>query len=103
MKFWTDTEANQFLTAARGNRLYALFYLAIVTGARQMELLGLQWPDLDWINGTLHFRRQLSKVFTYQDTGRESDHKTRGRDNGSIEGPLRAAATGKGTSRQPLG
>lgn len=59
MKFWTEAEANQFLTAAKGNRLYALFYLAIVTGARQMELLGLQWSDLDWTKGTLHIHRQL--------------------------------------------
>jgi len=64
MQFWTESEANRFLTAARENRLYALFHLAIVTGARQMELLGLQWPDLDWVNGTLHFRRQLSRMGT---------------------------------------
>jgi len=64
MQFWNEGEANRFLTAARENRLYALFHLAIVTGARQMELLGLQWPDLEWVNGTLHFRRQLSRMGT---------------------------------------
>ena len=62
MRFWTEGEANRFLTAARQDRHYALFHLAIVTGARQMELLGLQWSDLDWIKGTLHFRRQLSRM-----------------------------------------
>lgn len=59
MAFWTETEANQFLTTARGHRLYALFYLAVVTGARQMELLGLQWSDLSWTKGTLRICRQL--------------------------------------------
>lgn len=64
MRFWNEGEANRFLTAARKDRLYALFHLAIVTGARQMELLGLQWGDLDWLKGTLHFRRQLSRMGT---------------------------------------
>lgn len=61
MSFWTEDEANRFLTAARENRLYALFHLAIVTGAKQSELLGLQWSDLDWSRGTLHICRQLSQ------------------------------------------
>lgn len=65
MQFWSEVEANQFLMAARANRLYALFYLAIVTGARQMELCGLQWIDLDWTagansaNSQLRIQRQL--------------------------------------------
>lgn len=62
MAFWSPEEANRFLTSAQGNRLYALFYLAIVTGARQMELCGLQWADLDWLKGTLHIRRQLART-----------------------------------------
>lgn len=61
MKFWTEEEANRFLAASRDNRLYALFHLAIATGARQMELLGLQWTDLDMITGRLNFRRQLAR------------------------------------------
>jgi integrase len=61
MRFWTEEETNRFLTASQGSRLYALFYLALVCGARQMELAGLQWADLDWARGTLHIRRQLSR------------------------------------------
>ena len=61
MAYWTEEEANRFLTTARDNRLYALFYLAVVTGARQMELLGLQWKDIDWPQGKLRFVRQLAR------------------------------------------
>ena len=61
MKFWTDGEANQFLTIARSNRLYALYYLALATGLREMELLGLKWLDLDHARGILNVRRQLSR------------------------------------------
>ncbi len=79
MLYWSDVEANRFLTVIRDHRLYGLFYLAIVTGARQMELLGLQWSDLDWIKGTLHIGRQLVRSSRYQvrDGYRYADIKTR--------------------------
>ena len=67
MKFLTEAEALHFLSTARDSRLYALFYLAVVTGARQMELCGLQWSDIDWGRRTLSIRRQLArkgKTFT---------------------------------------
>jgi len=62
MRFWSDSEANRFLMIAKEDRLYALFYLAIVTGIRQMELLGLQWTDLDWQRATLLVCRQLTRT-----------------------------------------
>lgn len=40
-------EARRFLKAVRGTRFEALFVLAITTGMRQGELLGLRWQDLD--------------------------------------------------------
>lgn len=59
--FWDEREAAQFLLTAQPNRLYALFYLAIATGARQMELCGLRWGDLDWAKATLRIQRQLAR------------------------------------------
>ncbi len=61
MKFWTDTQANQFLITARPNRLYALYYLALITGMREMELLGLKCQDLDKRNGVIYINRQLTR------------------------------------------
>jgi integrase-like protein len=43
-----DPEARRFLNAASGHPLEALFILALTTGLRQGELLGLRWRDVDW-------------------------------------------------------
>jgi integrase len=61
MKCWSEAEANQFLTTASSDRLYALYYLALATGMREMELFGLQWQDLEGIRNILHVRRQLTR------------------------------------------
>ena len=45
--------------AASGTRYEALFWLAITTGMRQGELLGLRWSDLNWQSQKLHVQRQL--------------------------------------------
>ena len=48
-----------FLEACADHRLYALFYLAVTTGLRRGEILGLKWTDLDCGTGTLRIQRQL--------------------------------------------
>ncbi len=55
-------QARQFLIAAQGSRYEALYYLAITTGLRAGELLGLKWDDLDWIKGYLHVQRQVQRL-----------------------------------------
>ncbi len=52
-------QARTFLDAARGDRFEALYILAVATGMRQGELLGLKWADLDLKKGTLSVRRSL--------------------------------------------
>ncbi len=44
---------------AAGDRLVALWMVASLTGARQGELLGLQWDDLDLDGGTMRIDRSL--------------------------------------------
>ena len=46
-------QARTLLTPARGDRLEALYVLAVTTGMRQGELLGLKWEDTDLEAGTL--------------------------------------------------
>ena len=46
--------------AARGERLEALYVLAVHAGLRQGELLGLKWGDVDLEAGTLQVRRTLT-------------------------------------------
>lgn len=42
----TPEQARQFLAAVRGDRLEALWVLALSTGLREGELCGLRWEDL---------------------------------------------------------
>jgi len=58
----TAEEARAFLAATNGHRLSALFELALRTGLRKGELLGLRWEDLDLIGGTASIRRTLQRT-----------------------------------------
>ncbi len=56
----TREQARAFLEVAKGDRLETLYVLAIHTGLRQGELLGLKWDDVDLDRGTLQVLRILS-------------------------------------------
>lgn len=43
---WTYQEAASFLSEAKQHELYLLFYLALSTGMRRSEILGLRWQDV---------------------------------------------------------
>ncbi|MFE5493252.1 tyrosine-type recombinase/integrase [Streptomyces virginiae] len=58
----TAAEARQFLDAARTDRLHALYEVALRTGLRKGELLGLHWEDLDLTTGTASIRRSLQRT-----------------------------------------
>jgi len=59
MKILDESQASHFLISIIGNRWEALFRLEVVTGMRQMELLGLKWIDLDWLLQSIRVERQL--------------------------------------------
>src|SRR5947209_3596690 len=46
-RFLSIDEARAFLAAARGDRLEALYSVALSLGLRQGEALGLRWEDVD--------------------------------------------------------
>ncbi|MFJ8495795.1 tyrosine-type recombinase/integrase [Streptomyces sp. NPDC094038] len=58
----TAAEARQLLQAANGDRLHALYELALRTGLRKGELLGLHWEDLDLDGGTATIHRSLQRT-----------------------------------------
>jgi integrase len=74
----SQEQARTLLDAARGDVLYAFYVLAVTTGMRNGELLGLQWKDVSLEDRTLRVRRT---VF-----------------NGVVSPPKTVA--GNGTSRQ---
>lgn len=55
----TAQQCEILLTATKNERLHALYVLALTTGMRQGELLGLQWDDIDFKNRSLSLRRQV--------------------------------------------
>jgi len=57
----TVTEAHRLLEATSGDRLGALWRLAILTGLRSGELLGLSWDDIDLEAGAVTVRAQLQR------------------------------------------
>lgn len=63
-KPFTASEARQFLQTASGDRLHALYELALRTGLRKGELLGLRWEDLDLDAGTATIHRSLQRTHT---------------------------------------
>jgi integrase len=60
MRSLTAEQARILFDAAKGDRLEALYVLAVTTGLRQGELLGLKCDDIDLEVGTLQMRRILT-------------------------------------------
>jgi integrase len=64
MQTWDARQAAAVLASATGDDLEALWRLALLTGMRRGELLGLRWTDLDLDAGALSVRRTLSRGTT---------------------------------------
>lgn len=61
MTVWDIDEIKAFFKVASQDRLYPAFHLAITTGMRRDEILGLRWKDVDLDKGILYVRQTLSK------------------------------------------
>ena len=59
---FTPEQARAFLTAVEGNRLEALYHVAVALGMRQGEVLGLCWDAVDLDAGTIRVVRNLQRV-----------------------------------------
>jgi integrase len=53
MKTLTPEQAARFITSLSGDRYYALFLIAIMSGFRPEEYLGLRWHDIDFGRGVV--------------------------------------------------
>jgi integrase len=58
-KALSPAQVKALIMAARGQRNEALYVVAVHTGLRQGELLGLRWTDVDLDTGKLSVRRSL--------------------------------------------
>lgn len=62
IKPFDATEARRLLDGLEGDRLQALYSVALTMGLRQGEALGLRWQDVDLPLGVLHVRKQLQRI-----------------------------------------
>ena len=56
-----EEEAKAFLKAIKGHRHEVLYNVALFTGLREGELLGLMWDCVDFKHGTITVKRQLRR------------------------------------------
>ena len=61
-QIFNEEQVQQFLIACSGSPYEMLFYLALASGMRKGELLGLKWTDLDREKGILLVQRQLQQI-----------------------------------------
>ncbi len=78
MVIWSVEEQRRFLAAAEsavlgrgplgsktariGSRFGPLWHVALSTGMRRGELLGLRWRDVGWTERTLHVRQSVTQI-----------------------------------------
>jgi integrase len=72
----TPAEVAALLSAASGDRLETLYVVAVHTGLRRSELLGLKWTDVDLDAGTLSVQRSLDKDGTFNPPKRNKSRRT---------------------------
>jgi len=59
IRVFDERDARLFLQAAQSSSHGLLFELALVTGMRPEEYLGLTWPDIDWRKGLVQVNKVL--------------------------------------------
>ncbi len=62
MQTFNAAQARTFLEAIKGDRFEALLALAISTGMRQGELLGLTWENVDLERGIIYVKRNMQWI-----------------------------------------
>jgi integrase len=62
MRTLTNEQARTLIDAAGGERLGALYVVALASGARLGELLALRWQDVDTARSTIRITRTLTRT-----------------------------------------
>lgn len=65
----TTEQQQQFINAIKGHKLEVLFLLALSTGLRLGELLGLKWSDINFEDTYLTVNRTLQRTYSINKDG----------------------------------
>ncbi|QGQ97079.1 site-specific integrase [Paenibacillus psychroresistens] len=77
MVVWEDEEMRIFLKEAKSSRFYPAYYLALVSGMRQSEILGLTWKDVDFVGNRVSITQTLSHDGKEFNDGAKTDSGSR--------------------------
>ncbi len=75
IRILTPVEINALSEVVSNKKYRTLFMLAIFSGARQGELLGLKWSDVDWTNNQIHIQRTYNNQSWYDVKTETSNRK----------------------------
>lgn len=76
-----QTEISNLLDAVTQQKYHVLFSLAIFSGARQGELLGLKWSDVQWSDSQIHIQRTFNNQSFYDTKTKGSNRAQNGHKN----------------------
>jgi integrase len=77
MKTLSPEQANALLCASKGHSWEALWVVALTTGMRKGELLGLRWTDIDLDHALVHITSNLARGPQGLELGRPKTHRSR--------------------------
>jgi integrase len=62
MQTFDYKQIKTFLKAVKNDRLFVAYLIALSTGLRRGEILGLRWRDVNFVNNTIHINQQIVKT-----------------------------------------
>jgi integrase len=60
LRILTPSEVQRLLAQEKSQKYRTIYHVAVMTGARQGEILGLKWGDLELTNAQIHIQRTTS-------------------------------------------
>lgn len=79
---WDEQEIKRFLEAAKDSWYYEVYYLALTTGMRQGELLGLKWRNVDLEKKRIYVVEQYNlKTKTFEEVKTDGSRRNISIDN----------------------
>ena len=75
IRILTPPEISALIDAVDNHKYRILFMLAIMSGARQGELLGLKWTDVVWFNKQIHIQRTYQRGRWYKPKTKTSNRE----------------------------
>lgn len=69
INYFTREEQERFLNTCNNHRFEPLFYLALYTGMRMGEILGLTWSNVDLKENIIHVKQSLRYSDVFSDDG----------------------------------